>query len=145
MIGLSDLLRRYGEAIEADFQQYYRIDLFREAGRSIPWARIRRLVRSLPDDSRFVSAVAGDTPSGAGKGALPDVSGWPRRDRLLASIIDELAIANWQRGQGKGKRPDLLTAARRTAPRKLHAARERVAPEVMMRRLAAVYEGKGAR
>lgn len=141
MIGLSDLLRRYGEAIEADFQQYYGIDLFRVAGRTVPWARIRRLVRSLPDESRFVSAVAGDTPSGAGKGALPDVGGWPRRDRLLASIIDELAIANWQRGQGKGKRPQLLTAARKPQPRRLHEAREQVDPEVMMRRLAAIYQG----
>lgn len=142
MIGLSDLLRRYGEAIEADFQQYYGIDLWRSVGRTIPWARVRRLVRSLPDDSRFVSAVAGDTPSGVGRGALPDVTGWPRRDRLLASIIDELAIANWQRGQGKGKRPQLLTAARKPQPRRLHEARERVDPEVMMRRLAAIYRGE---
>lgn len=57
----------------------------------------------------------------AGQGGSPDVSKWPIQNQLLASISDHLAIANWQRGSGKGKKPTLLTdskARRRAKPAK---------------------------
>lgn len=31
----------------------------------------------------------------------PDEYGWGLPEQLLAAVVDELAIANWQRGQGK--------------------------------------------
>lgn len=74
--------------------------------------RIWRLIQHLPDDARFYAAVAEDSPDAAR--AAPDVATWPRTDRLLASVVDELAIANWQRAGGKkNKRPELLTAPKR--------------------------------
>lgn len=139
MIGLVGLLGTYGDAIEADFQQFYGLWLWAELGSGrMPWTRAQRLVSGLPDDSRFVRSVAGKAPSRRGS---PDITDWPRQERLLASIIDELAIANWQRSNGKGKRPELLTA-RKAQPKRLHVARQPADPDAMKRRLAAIYRGK---
>lgn len=141
MIGLVALLRRYGDEIEADFQQFYGIDVWRELARHrLSFARVDRLIRGLPDDARLSRRIAEATPPS--KGATVDVGGWPRTDRLLASIVDELAIANWQRAHGKGKRPDLLTAPKRK-PRRLHAAAKPTDPDAMRRRLASLYHGSG--
>lgn len=76
------------------------------------WARVDRLVDGLGESSRYITALSLTLPS-AGKGQKPDVEGWARTDRLLATIIDELAVANWQRGGGKSKKPDLMTTQKR--------------------------------
>lgn len=141
MIGLVGLLQQHGDAIEADFQQFYGTNLWRDLGTGrLRWPRLQRLVTGLPDDSRFVRRLSGSAP---GRRGTPDIGDWPRQERLLASIIDELAIANWQRSGGKGKRPDLLTA-RKAQPKRLHVARQPTDPDVMKRRLAALYAGKEA-
>jgi hypothetical protein len=41
--------------------------------------------------------------------AKPDTSRWTLTEQLLASIIDVLMLANWQRGGGKGNKPPLMT------------------------------------
>lgn len=50
-------------------------------------------LNNLPSDSAFQRSLAGD----AGL--------WTTTDYLLASVVDFLAQANWQRGGGKGQRP----------------------------------------
>ena len=38
------------------------------------------------------------------------IDDWPLSEQLSAHIIDLLSIANWQRGSGKGGKPQLMTA-----------------------------------
>lgn len=51
------------------------------------------LLRQLPPGARTVRALGGE------------VFDWNIDTHLLASIVDLLAAANWQRGGGKGPRP----------------------------------------
>lgn len=120
MIGLVASLQAHGDDLEADFQETYGLRLWRELAHG-RFARVHRLTLRLPDSSRWVSAVsAAAPPSSAGP---VDISGWPRTDRLIATVIDELAIANWQRGGGKAKKPELLTATRKKRRDKVDLAR----------------------
>jgi len=107
---LGSILAHHGEAVEADFQQFYGLRLG-ECG----FSRMSRLLRQLPDEARLWRRLADQQPRAAG---TPDVSGWSLSDQLLATIVDELAIANWQRGGGKKQhRPSLLTAKKRAKPK----------------------------
>lgn len=54
------------------------------------------LLKNSPKDSAFVRSVSGDD------------SGWSVTDHLLALVVDHLAIAQWQRGGGKGPLPKPL-------------------------------------
>jgi len=42
-----------------------------------------------------------------------DISDWSLTNQLLAHVVDVLAMANYQRGGGKGSKPKLLTAGSR--------------------------------
>lgn len=59
----------------------------------LTYRRLSVLLGNLPRDSAFVRSVAGEAAT------------WSDSDHLLATITDLLASANWQRGGGKGKRP----------------------------------------
>jgi hypothetical protein len=93
---LPGILSEYGYEIEADFQQYYRLDIAELYTGGLSPARAFRLVTMLPAESRFARAAAG--PRGE----------WRINDYLLAAVVDTLAVANWQRGGGKGRRPKPL-------------------------------------
>lgn len=56
-------------------------------------ARLQRLVRKLPPESATARSVHG----------LQVL--WGPAEHLLAGTLDTLAMANWQRGGGKGSKP----------------------------------------
>lgn len=56
------------------------------------WRRLKILIEGLPRESRLVRSI---DPS----------SVWGPEAHLLASAVDLLQGANWQRGGGKGSRP----------------------------------------
>lgn len=96
MIGLLDLLDEHGEAVEYDL-----ITLglrLRDLGTpALPWRDLLVIVRQSPR----TSAVA--------RSMYVEQSAWGLPEQLLASILDALSAANWQRGGGKGPRPAPLT------------------------------------
>lgn len=92
---LPGLLRDHGEALEADFQRYYGLDLL----------DIYRGTLS----PRKVAALAANLPAGAATWQEMGVdAAWTAEEHMLALIADTLQAANWQRGGGKGKQPKPL-------------------------------------
>nr|BFF26868.1 hypothetical protein GCM10025732_48330 [Glycomyces mayteni] len=89
------LLHAYGDDIEADFHEYYRLDIADVYTGALSPAKAFRLMLRLPAASRFIRAVAGPKAE------------WNASEYILAGILDTLANANWQRGGGKGRRPSL--------------------------------------
>jgi hypothetical protein len=87
------ILEKYGDEIEADFQQYYGLDLLDFYRGDLKPAKTYRLVCALPVESRFARKVGGPRAD------------WQTDQYLLADIRDQLAAANWQRGGGKGPKP----------------------------------------
>lgn len=87
------MLSEYGIELEADFHEYYRLDLLGMYTGKLSPAKVYRLAMALPQKSRFVRAAAGPQAD------------WDSNEHLLAAILDTLQNANWQRGGGKGKRP----------------------------------------
>lgn len=65
----------------------------------------------LPMESNTVINMAKDAP--LDQRSAPDSSTWPLSDQLLGNIIDAVQMGNWQRGGGKGPRPDSILAANR--------------------------------
>lgn len=66
----------------------------------LTWRRLGLLIRHLPSDSATYAEIHG--PQAA----------WRVTDYLLANVADQLAGANWQRGGGKGRRPQPLPRPR---------------------------------
>lgn len=93
MMGLIDFLEEHGESIEADLQRYYNVRLSDVFTGKLSWRRLHVLVSQLPYDSQTSLSVNG--------GEIL----WKHNEELLAAIVDILAVANWQRGGGKGQRP----------------------------------------
>ncbi|MFB9661601.1 hypothetical protein ACFQS3_02665 [Glycomyces mayteni] len=87
------MLHAYGDDIEADFHEYYRLDIADVYTGALSPAKAFRLMLRLPAASRFIRAVAGPKAE------------WNASEYILAGILDTLANANWQRGGGKGRRP----------------------------------------
>lgn len=78
------------DALEADFQQYYNLDLFKEVDLSngvyrptsqMSLRRVANLTSSLPTDSRIIKLVRNDP--------------FDHRDHLLANIIDLLTRVDY--------------------------------------------------
>jgi hypothetical protein len=94
ILGLLRLLDAHGEAI--------RSDLFR-AGRSLDdlgspgfsWLDLRAFLTWSPASSAFIRSFHGDDVAAWADPAVP----------LLAAVVDLLAAANWQRGNGRGSKP----------------------------------------
>ena len=85
------------------------------------------LLRNLPEDSRFSRALtlrameqAKSQPGGNDFDELEGISHWPLSDQLLAMQVDLLALANWQRGGGKGSRPKMLSAGSKRSGKPSH-------------------------
>ncbi len=66
------------------------------------------LVAHLPRESATARAVGG-----------PEVQ-WSDLEHLIAHVVDLLAAANWQRGNGKGPRPRLCPRPGQVDPDKKH-------------------------
>lgn len=62
-------------------------------------------------ESNLVINMAKDAP--LDQRSAPDSSAWPLTDQLLGNLIDAVQMGNWQRGGGKGPRPDSILAANR--------------------------------
>lgn len=60
------------------------------------WRRLWVYVSQLPADSPLVLAVSGQEAR------------WGVAEQVLAGIHDILVVANWQRGGGKGPKPERL-------------------------------------
>jgi len=94
--GLSDELERHGEAIEHDLVM---------AGWTLDDVPERLNWRAF---AAFVRHRAVDTTSALHRHLAGDDYHWGLREQLLAAVVDELRVANWQRaasGAKKGKQP----------------------------------------
>lgn len=75
--------------MRADFRRFYQLNLdARDQSPSVTWD----LIRFLPPEAAFWRA-------------LDPAREWSTEAHLLASVIDVLASANWQRSGSRGKRP----------------------------------------
>lgn len=77
----------------------------------LSWRRFGVLVEGLPEGSAFVAALVAQRdaePAPEGEGEGMDQSKWSLTEQLLGIMVDVLAVANWQRGGGKSKRPTQL-------------------------------------
>lgn len=90
------LLSDHGEAVEADLARFYHLRLADLTCGLLTWRRLGVLVRHLPTDGALARALHGEAVR------------WSTADHLMATTVDLLASANWQRGGGKGKRPRRL-------------------------------------
>lgn len=93
--GLFRLLSEHGEAIEADLQRFYGLDirdLFRP-GAGLTWRRLRALIMGLPAESALHRSMGGEDAV------------WTLQTQLLAAVHDRLSEANWQRGNAGSKTP----------------------------------------
>jgi len=114
--GLVRLLTEYGEAVEADLQRFYGVDLrdLWRPGGSLTWRRLRALVVSLPVESALSAALPDrdaddDTPAPRPR--------WSHTDHLLADVFDAVTAGNWQRaGDPKAPRPQPYPRPRGAAP-----------------------------
>lgn len=86
-----------GALLEADLLRFYGVDLRGLVTGELSWRRLKSLVAGLPRQAAVVRA------------ALDDGADWGVTDHLMASVVDLLSSANWQRGGGKGARPKPVT------------------------------------
>ena len=77
------------------------------------YGRVIRLLQQLPETSRLAQVNADRAPDHVRQSAGMDTTTWSLGDQLLATISDQLSIANWQRSGGKGKKPELLTDSKK--------------------------------
>jgi len=74
------------------------VDLAATLGTSaLSWRRFGVLLRNMPDGSALALDMHGESAT------------WGVTDHLLATVIDLLNGANWQRGGGKGQKPAPFT------------------------------------
>ena len=90
--GLAWLLREHGEALEADFQRHYHLDLTGLWRGEITPRRAAVLAAQLPLGSQTWISVGSD-------------AAWTVEAHMAASQIDLLQVGNWQRSGGKGRPP----------------------------------------
>jgi hypothetical protein len=72
------------------------------------------LIGQLPSDSATIRAMAEDAPP---SDTPPDSGRWALTDQLLGHALDALQWANWQRGGGKGNRPQSVMSSYRPIAR----------------------------
>lgn len=94
-MGLVWLLREHGDALEADFQRYYGIDLIDLYRGTLSPRKASVLALYLPPGAAVWQEAGTD-------------SAWDTTDYLLAEVVDTLKWANYQRAGGKGQKPEPL-------------------------------------
>lgn len=93
-MGLVWLLREHGDALEADFQRFYGIDIVDLYRGTLSPRKAQALALYLPPGAAVWQEAGTDTA-------------WGTTEYLLAEAVDTLRMANWQRG-GKGQKPEPL-------------------------------------
>jgi hypothetical protein len=124
---LDGLLREHGEAVEASIQAAYHISLGGLFDGTLSPRRLIVLIKHLPASSPLAIALHGDAAH------------WGVNEYLLASAIEVLMGANWQRGGGKGPKPKPFP---RPDPRAEKRKREYVA---RLKRLGLIPAGSDPR
>ena len=76
-------MEEHAEAIEADLLHHYNVDLLDWHRGDMSSRRLRVLLEHLPSGSSFARSVHGDAAE------------WSLTDHLLATVADQLAMANW--------------------------------------------------
>lgn len=107
--GLIAFLEEHLPAVEADFARYYSPpdnDLKNLFTGKLTYRRVLNLIKELPPGSQTSKSVEGI-----------EVASWTNTDELLAAICDITAMANWQRGGGKGSRPEPIKRPHSITPR----------------------------
>jgi len=69
--------------IEADFFQYYGLDIAKLGQPGLSLGRFESLVKNLPRESRTVQKIVGERVS------------WGESEHLLASLIDAVQLNSW--------------------------------------------------
>jgi len=127
---LLELLRGHGEAIEADLQHHYGVDLRDIGTPALTWRRLRVLIQHLPADSSLSKAMNGEAAE------------WGTAEYLLANVCDGVAALVWQGGNPK-KNPKPKPLQR---PGDRRSKRKRQVPlDEMRRRLIDLRERERAR
>jgi len=93
-IALAKLLDEFGEAILADLQSYYGLNLVREMGQGLSPAQIIVLIRQLPLESRSVALRRGGE----------DFVGWGIDRYMFAQLIDAVQMTTHAVAQSNSKR-----------------------------------------
>ena len=113
ILGLGHLLRTYGAAVEAGLAAHYPgVRLAQLWQGTLTPRQLIVYLRHLPLNSPLGVALHGDAAR------------WGPAEHLLAVAIDVLQGANWQRGGGRGSRPQPI---KRPDPRAEKRRREYVA------------------
>lgn len=107
----AEVLDEFGSAIYADFFHYYPTFSWEEflAGRISPTLFIA-LLQGLPQESAFRAEWAGG----------PEHRTWSLDTHLLATVVDLLQGANYQRSGGKGRKPTPINRPRSKDRRSTH-------------------------
>lgn len=126
------MLSRHRDAVEADLLRYYRVDLADLYRGGLSIRRLYVLMTNAPADSAYRRSVLG-----------ADEAAWGVTEHLLATVVDALQVANWQRSKdgarGRG--------APKPIPRPTDAPRPRIGgtnrPPADARRMLARLAGRG--
>ena len=127
---LHELLNEHGEAIEADLQRTYGVDLRDVGTPDLTWRRLRVLIQHLPADSALSRSVHGDAVE------------WGASEHLLANIFDAISALVWQGGNPK-KNPKPKPIPRPGDKRA--KKRRQLPPDEVRRRLVALRDRDRAR
>lgn len=119
ILGLRQLLREYGEAIEYDVLCVGR-DIDDLGSRRLSWRHLWVIVRQSPASSALNRAASGMA------------NGLSVTDAVLADIANTGRLSLWQRGGSKGRKPDLIDVV---SSAKLRPFGEGVSVDEMDRRL----------
>lgn len=84
ILGLALILIQRTSEVEADLLHHYGINLSDLFTGKLTWRRFTALVKQLPYDSAVYRAERGP---------------WGLTEQLLAALVDEGRVANWQRAQ----------------------------------------------
>lgn len=84
----------HGEALEADFQSEYHIDLLQDLSTGqLGVLRAARLAVWLPAGARVWNSAGLD-------------KSWTAGEHMLADVFDAINMGNWQRGGGQVAKPE---------------------------------------
>lgn len=126
------LLADHGDDLEADLLRHFGVDLLDLYRNRMSWRRFMVLVERLPAGSAVARAVHGDAAQ------------WSLSDQLLASAVDALHVANWQRSEdgAKGRnRPRPIPRPGVDDGRVVHGRGKGMTPEELDKRLGRVRDG----
>lgn len=103
------MLDEHGEEIEFDLQRYHGIELSGLWTGELSWRRLGALIRPLPPESAFKTALRNAAPVEELKEKVADVAAdygpWSQTDMLLAEMIDTLRWLQWAKTKDAAAEP----------------------------------------